>query len=283
MAHNDIQTKRNAVKSRNPWLALLLSLAAPGLGQVYNGQWKKGIGFYLAELALALFMLLFWADFAAMLLCVSILLGYNLFVAGEAFATARKLSEYTLKPCNRWWVYLLCLIVSLGSGLVFEEVVKSRFFMAYQVPSASMLPTIREGDHFMVEVLEPEDELRRGEIVIFSLPATRELDFVKRIVGLPGETVEIRDRQVLVNGVPLEETYAVHTKEGMIPVRDVFGPVVLGGDEYFLMGDNREDSYDSRWLGAVPRARIKGRAGYVYFPGDTGASDWTERLGAPLR
>ena len=283
MTHIDVHTNRGSVKPRNPWLALLLSLAAPGLGQVYNGQWKKGIGFYLAELALALFMLLFWADFAAMLLCVSILLGYNLFVAGEAFAMARRLKEYTLKPCNRWWVYLLCLLVSFVSGLVFENVVKGRFFMAYQVPSASMLPTIREGDHFMVEILEPEDELRRGEIVIFSLPATREFDFVKRIVGLPGETVEIRDRQVLVNGVPLEEAYAFHSKEGMIPVRDLFGPVVLGEDEYFLMGDNREDSYDSRWLGPVPRARIKGRAGYVYFPGDTGASDWSDRLGEPLR
>ncbi|WP_338667549.1 signal peptidase I [Pseudodesulfovibrio methanolicus] len=270
-------------KPRNPWLALIFSLVAVGLGQVYNGQWKKGVGLYLTELLVALFMILFWADFAAMLLCVSILLGYNLFVAGEAFVTARKSSGYTLKPCNRWWVYLICLAVSLGSGAAYERVVKGWFFRAYKVPSASMLPTIRVGDHFMVEVLEPGDALKRGEIVIFSTPETRRRDFVKRIVGLPGETVEIRARQVFIDGAPLDEPYVRHSKAGIRPVRDACGPVTLGPDEYFLMGDNREDSFDSRWLGPVPRKRITGRAGYIYFPGDMNAPDWTDRLGSPLR
>ncbi|WP_207260436.1 signal peptidase I [Desulfovibrio sp. Huiquan2017] len=270
-------------KPRNPWLAMTLSLVAVGVGQVYNGQWRKGVGFFLAEIVLALFMILFWADFAAMLLCVSILFGYNLFAGGEAFASARKLTAYTLKPSNRWWIYLLCLAVSLGSGVVFERIIKGWFFMAYQVPSVSMLPTIRVGDHFMVEVLEPDDKLARGDIVIFSLPETDGRDFVKRVVGLPGETVEIRQRKVLVDGAPLEEPYAHHARAGFLPRRDTFGPIILGADEYFLMGDNREDSYDSRWLGPVKRKRITGRAGYIYFPGDLDAPDWADRLGTPLR
>jgi signal peptidase I len=275
--------KTTASRPRNPWLALFFSLVAVGLGQVYNGQWKKGVGLYLVEILVALFMVLFWADFAAMLLCVSILLGYNLFAAGEAFATARKLTGHTLRPCNRLWIYLVCLVVSLGTGAVFEQVVNGWFFKAYKVPSASMLPTIRVGDHFMVEVLEPGDALARGEIVIFSMPETDGRDFVKRVVGLPGETVEIRARCVYVDGAPLDEPYVCYTREGILPVRDTFGPVRLGSDEYFLMGDNREDSLDSRWLGPVPRNRITGRAGYIYFPGDMKASDWSDRLGAPLR
>jgi signal peptidase I len=282
MVENDANDS-SVFKPRKPWLALFLSLVAVGLGQVYNGQWKKGVGFYLAELLVALFMILFWADFATMLLCVSILFGYNLFAAGEAFATARKLDGYTLRPCNRLWIYLVCLGVSLGSGAVFEQVVNGWFFKAYEVPSASMLPTIRVGDHFMVEVLEPEDALHRGEIVIFSLPATQDRDFVKRVVGLPGETVEIRRRRVFINGSALEEPYVCYTRDGILPVRDTFGPVALGRDEYFLMGDNRENSLDSRWLGPVPRNRISGRAGYIYFPGDMSAPDWSDRVGAPLR
>ena len=270
-------------RPRNPWLALLLSLVAVGLGQVYNGQWKKGLGFFLAELLLAVFMLLFWADFAAMLLCVAILLGYNLFAAGEAFASARRLSGYTLKPCNRWWIYAACLVASLGVGAGFEQVIKGWFFVAYKVPSASMLPTIQVGDHFMVEVLEPDDELHRREIVIFSLPETHGRDFVKRVVGLPGETVEIRRRRVLIDGKPMDEPYAYHTKPDILPLRDTFGPLTLGPGEYFLLGDNREDSYDSRWLGPVPRNRITGRAGYIYFPGNLDAPDWADRLGTPLR
>jgi signal peptidase I len=178
---------------------------------------------------------------------------------------------------------LVCLGVSLGSGAVFEQVVNGWFFKAYEVPSASMLPTIRVGDHFMVEVLEPEDALHRGEIVIFSLPATQDRDFVKRVVGLPGETVEIRRRRVFINGSALEEPYVCYTRDGILPVRDTFGPVALGRDEYFLMGDNRENSLDSRWLGPVPRNRITGRAGYIYFPGDMSAPDWSDRVGAPLR
>lgn len=272
-----------SIKPRKPWLALLLSLVSAGLGQVYNGQWRKGVWFFLAEVGLGTFMVLFWADFAAMLLCVSILVGYNLFVAGEAFASARRLRGFVPGPWNRWWVYVLFLLVSLGSGSVFEWAVREYFFITYTVPSASMVPSIRVGDRFMVEVLAPEDRLSRGEIVIFTLPETRGKDFVKRIVGLPGETVEIRDRTVLVDGRALEEPYARHTKAGMFPQRDNLDPVKLGVDEYFVMGDNREDSYDSRWLGPVPRERITGRAGYVYFPGDLDAPDWLERFGADLR
>lgn len=276
-------TDTTLVKLRNPWLALLLSLLAPGLGQVYNGQWRKGVWLFVAEVGLGLFMILYWADFAAMLLCVSILAGYTLFVAGEAFATARRLRDFTPGPWNSRWVYGLCVLVSLGFGTLFDWVVNEYFFIAYTVPSASMVPAIRVGDRFLVEVLAPEDRLSRGEIVIFTLPETQGRDFIKRIVGLPGETVEIRDRKVLVDGRELDEPYAYHSREGVFPLRDNFGPVRLGEGRYFVMGDNREDSYDSRWLGPVPRERITGRAGYVYFPGDMDAPDWLERFGADLR
>ncbi|WP_316896485.1 signal peptidase I [Pseudodesulfovibrio indicus] len=276
-------TGLHETKPRKPWLALLLSLVAVGLGQVYNGQWRKGVWLFLTEVGLGMFMVLYWADFAAMLLCVSILAGYNLFVAGEAFVSARRLRDFTPGPWNHGWVYGLCLLVSLGAGSVFKWMVQEYFFIAYTVPSASMVPSIRVGDRFMAEVLEPEDRLSRGEIVIFTLPETQGTDFVKRIVGLPGETVEIRNRQVLVDGRELKEPYVQHIKGGLIQERDNLAPVVLGADEYFVMGDNREDSYDSRWLGPVPREQITGRAGYVYFPGDLDAPDWLDRFGTDLR
>lgn len=268
-----------APKPRKPWLAGLLSLAATGVGQVYNGQWKKGVGFFAAEWLVAMSMIGFWKDFAAMLLCVSILLGYNLFVAGEAYATARKLSEYRPQPCNRWWVYALCLLVSIGSGYALESVVEGYFFRAYTSPTGSMLPTLQIGDRFMVEILAGDDPVERGQIVVFASTETEGRDFVKRVVGLPGDTVEIRDRMVLINGQPLEEPYTRHTKSDRAPVRDNFGPVVLEPDAYFLLGDNREDSFDSRWLGPVNRMEIKGRARYIYFPADMGSDEWAGRLG----
>ena len=200
---------------------------ATGVGQVYNGQWKKGAGFFAAEVFVTTTMIRFWADFGSMLLCLAILFGYNLFVAGEAFATARKQGSYTLQPYNRWWVYGLCLLVSACFGVVLEKVIEGHFYKAYIAPSGSMLPTILTGDRFMVEVLSDDDSVERGYIVIFSSPETDGKDFVKRIVGLPGETVEIRDKVVFINGQPLEEPYARHSKPDMLPMRDNFGPVSL--------------------------------------------------------
>ena len=264
---------------RRPWLAGLLSLLATGVGQVYNGQWKKGVGFLLAEGLIALSMLRFWTDFAAMALCVAILFGFNLFVAGEAFATARRLREYRRKPCNRWWVYGLCLLCSLAAGSGMEQLIKARFFRAYTSPSGSMLPTLRVGDRFMVEILGQSDAPERGDIVIFAAESTGDRDFVKRVVGLPGETVEIRARLVHVDNRLLSEPYVQHTRMDSQPGRDTFGPLTLGEGEYFLLGDNREESYDSRWLGPIRRQAITGRALYVYFPADVTSDGWADRLG----
>jgi len=269
-------------KPRKPWLAGLLSFFFTGFGQVYNGQWKKGIGFFVAEWVYSLAMIPFWSDFVSTLLCLAILLGFNIFVAGEAFATARSLRKYTPGKWNRWWVYALCLCVSIVSGFAFDPLM-SQSYEAYKAPSGSMLPTLRIGDHFIVETLAADDAVERGDIVIFLFPEDERKNFIKRVIGLPGETVEIRQRKVLVDGQSLEESYVQHTKTGMMPLRDNYGPLILGPDEFFVLGDNREASYDSRWWGAVKRQKIKGRAKYIYFPGELDSEDWADRFGMEIR
>ena len=224
----------------------------------------------------------FWADFASMLLCLSILFGYNLFVAGEAYATARGLRDYVPGQCNQWWVYVLCLLISVGSGLMFNMLL-SRSYDAYTAPSASMFPTIKVDDHFMVEMLSPDDEVARGDIVIFLFPEDESVHFVKRVIGLPGDTLEIRRQVIYVNGTPLDEPYVQHTSGTIVQKRDTLEPVSLGPDEYFVMGDNREDSYDSRWWGPVKRASILGRAKFVYLPGGFGSDQWADRFGQKVR
>lgn len=278
-----MEPSESLVRPRKPWLALVLSLVITGLGQIYNGQWKKGVLFFLAETVCGVVFFFAFASFAGMLGAVLALIVFNLFVAGEAFVSARRLNQYSLKPCNRWWIYGAILCLSFLSGLAFEDALGAWFYKTYQAPSGSMLPTVRIGDHFMVEMLSGDAVIERGDIIVFRFPEDETKDFIKRVIGLPGETVEMSAKQVLVNGKPLDEPYVQHTKPSDVPGRDNFSPVSLGQGEYFVMGDNREASYDSRFWGPVGRSAIFGRTQYLYFPADMGSSDWFERLGMELR
>lgn len=272
-----------SVKPRRPWLAALLSLIAVGLGQVYNGKWRKGAGFLVAELVLALSMISLLGNFTSLVLFFTLLAGFSVFVAVEAFATAKGLKRFVPGRANRWWVYVLFLAGGILLGTVFENVVKRGFYRTYKTPTESMAPAIRPGDRFMVEILDRDALIERGDILVFRVPDKGDKDFVKRVVGLPGETVTIRDKVVTVDGLPLEEPYARHGDLVRVPQRDDFGPLTLPQGSYFMMGDNREKSFDSRFMGPIGRELIKGRALYIYFPGDAGDGAWADRLGLELR
>ena len=142
------------------------------------------------------------------------------------------------------------------------------------------------GDHLLVNkfvfgpsfgaaerVLLPEEEPARGDVVVFKYPEEPERDFIKRVIGLPGETIEVRDKKVYVNGEPLDEPY-VHYLEPAgsgfqeftsADVRQRYGPVTIPPRQYFAMGDNRDNSQDSRYWGFLPRDYIKGKALVVYW------------------
>ncbi|NDV19520.1 signal peptidase I [Pseudodesulfovibrio sp. JC047] len=282
MTDTNILQSVSDFKPRRPWLAGLSSFIVTGLGQVYNGQWKKGIGFLLAELVFSLGMMWFMADFVSMLLCLAIVLGYKFFVAGEAYVSAQSMQEYTPGKGNRWWVYGLFMVVNIVLGILLQLCL-SQPYKTYTAASGSMIPALYEGDYFMAENLEEGDALRRGDVVIFSYPKDENITFIKRVIGLPGETLDIRRQQVFIDGQRLEESYARHTKDSRLPQRDVLQPVTLGADEYFVMGDNREESYDSRWWGAVKRDKILARARYVYLPSDKAPESWIDRLGLDVR
>ncbi|MDC0336406.1 signal peptidase I, partial [Pseudodesulfovibrio sp.] len=275
-------SETDLVKRRKPWLAALLSLIATGLGQVYNGQWKKGLVFFCIELVVGYSLITLFSSFPWMVASIGVLLGFNLLISGEAFVTARRAGSYALKPYNRNWLYILILVFNLVSGAAMEMVIEGYYFQSFKVPSGSMLTTLRVGDHFMSEMLSDSAVIGRGDITVFEMPDGDKY-FVKRIVGLPGETIKIINKYVHVNGIALDEPYVRHTKSDTVPIRDNFGPVKLGPGEYFLMGDNREASYDSRWFGPIDRATIIARAKYIYFPGDVGSDEWSERLGMELR
>jgi signal peptidase I len=163
---------------------------------------------------------------------------------------------------------------------------------AFKIPTGSMEENLLIGDHLLVNkfvfaptvsslerVLLPVDQIRRGDVVVFKYPEEPERDFIKRVIGLPGETLEIRDKKVYIDGTALDEPYShyLDTMGGRFhevttaDVRDRYGPVTVPADQYFVMGDNRDNSQDSRYWGFLPRELVKGRALVIYWSYDTDA------------
>lgn len=150
------------------------------------------------------------------------------------------------------------IVLALVIFLLLQQVVRN-----FRIQGDSMWPTLETGQFVLVErVTYRFSEPKRGDIVVFEYPRAPQEDFVKRIIGLPGETVEIQNGSVYINGALLTEPY-LHGQRTLNyhPIH-----VTLGPDEYFVMGDNRAASSDSRTWGALPRRNIIGRAWLSYWP-----------------
>ena len=200
--------------------------------------------------------------------------------ADEAAGTAAA----SRRPRTRPREYFQAILVAV----IFALFARTFLFQAFQVPTSSMEENILVGDHLIVNKflfspgrsgflagLLPHRAIRRGDVIVFKFPEDPRRDFIKRVVALPGETVEIRDKDVYVEGILLDEPYVVHTDDRVWPDdpklpesyrrRDQSRPFTVPPDSYFALGDNRDNSYDSRFWGPVPVGNLKGRALLVYW------------------
>src|SRR5437867_772935 len=189
--------------------------------------------------------------------------------------------------------YAEALLVALLLALVIRTFV----VQAFKIPSGSMLPTLQIGDHILVNkfVYGPRLEvpltqfslgqlpgLRKphpGDVVVFIWPKDRAKDFIKRVVAVEGETIEVRNRQVYVDGKPRDDAHASWASQRAGP-GEHYGPFTVPPGYVFVMGDNRDQSYDSRFWGPVPMSDIKGQALIIYWSWD-GPDRWVrwERIG----
>ena len=186
-------------------------------------------------------------------------------VPSEAMGSAKsKIREYAE-------AIILALILALF--------IRTFVVQAFKIPSPSMVPTLLVGDHILVNkflfgfrvpfadgkiiaIREPE----RGDVIVFRYPRDRKLDFIKRCVAVGGETVEVREKQVFINGEAVEFEQAVFLDEGsLLTGRDTFGPVTVPEGKVFVMGDNRDNSNDSRFWGFVDLKDVKGKAMVIYW------------------
>jgi len=174
---------------------------------------------------------------------------------------------------------------SIVVAVILALFIRTFVVQAFKIPTGSMEPNLLVGDHLLVNkfvfaptaypaerALLPMREIRRGDIVVFKFPEDPERDFIKRVIGLPGDTVELRSREVFINGQKSAEPYAHYlfpVGEGQestsFDVRERYGPVTVPGGHYFMMGDNRDNSQDSRYWGFLPADYVKGRALMIYW------------------
>ena len=167
-------------------------------------------------------------------------------------------------------------------AIVLALFIRTFVVQAFKIPSGSMKQTLLIGDHILVNkfifgikipftqtTLIPIRDPQRADIVVFKFPEDPAKDFIKRVVGVAGDVVEIKDKQVFINGKKENHPYGVHTDPHTIPVgiqpRDNFGPITVPPNGLFVMGDNRDHSYDSRFWGFVDLEAVKGKAFIIYW------------------
>jgi len=170
-------------------------------------------------------------------------------------------------------------------AILIALVIRTFVVQAFKIPSGSMKQTLQIGDHILVnkfifgvkvpywnKTIIPIKSPRRGDIIVFKYPVDPKKDFIKRVVGVAGDVIESRDKQLYLNHKPVNHEYGVHTDphimSGNNKPRDNFGPITVPPNSLFVMGDNRDESYDSRFWGFVDLKAVNGKAFIIYWSWD---------------
>lgn len=275
---------------RRPWLAAALTLFVPGLGQLYAGEARRGISLALGFLAMFAGMLLLKVprSFLGMILFVLTMLSCLVWTAWDAARIARYRPIYTLRPFNRWYLYI---VLTIAGGMLASQIIRFSPIRTFRLVSSNMEPSIHEGDLFFADLTRYSGGAGtapvRGDVVLFEREDLRGSWSVARVIALPGEEIRIRNKRVFLDGQPLSDRWAHHADPEIYPVnalnpgpyrqRDQYPARIIPEGSVFLMGDSRDNSYDSRFLGPVPVSALRGRALYIYWSSDEA------RIGRTLR
>ena len=296
----------NTKNRRQPTAAVVLSLIMPGLGHVYCGRIAKGLVFgVLGGLSVPIILVALHVSLTPVRLAIiavgllgSLAIGLIAVIDSYYLAKHSK-GSYELKEYNRWYVYLLLMLISTGGPMQTAFYVREKYLEAFSIASSSMYPTMFLGDRALAnKIAYSRSDPEKGDIVVFLDPGNRQQNFIKRVVALAGDTVEIRNGELYVNGKKLKrekfsdpslatlkpkmqgelfyefngqakyKIIMVAPKEGEKPASTDFKQITVPKYHCFVLGDNRNHSKDSRSFGPVAIASIKGRFDYLYFPAE---------------
>jgi signal peptidase I len=196
---------------------------------------------------------------------------------------------------------------SIVIAVILALFVRTFVVQAFKIPTGSMENNLLIGDHLLVNKfalaptssglersLLPIATIKRGDVLVFKYPVEPDRDFIKRVIGLPGETLELKEKKIYINGKPLDEPYVHFLEEPRrnsefsevtsSDVRENYGPVTVPPNQFFMMGDNRDNSADSRYWGFMPRDYVKGKALLIYWSYESEREDYEdESAGATVK
>lgn len=292
---------------RRWWAALLLFVFAAS-GYLYVGRPGKYFGFlaYYAALLLMMFVLpgALLSQPAVLIGLIALTLAVGLFIIVDLIKLSRSQPNYQLRWYNRWWVYVGTFVIALALSFLPELFggQANQSVRTFSIPSLSGMPALRVGDIIVVNNhayrrAKPE----RGDVVVFSVPRRQNVHWIKRVVGLPGDRIQMKNGLLYINGTAVKRAPAGRFERAGHKPLDQYREQLPGGrsyltldsgqsvgdnstaitvpqDHYFVMGDNRDNSSDSRFsqIGPVPLSHISGRATGIIFALSLG------RIGATL-
>lgn len=290
------------VKKRNPDVAALLSLVFMGLGQLYIGQFRRAVVFltldilsYVAAATISPFLLSF-PGVIAIYFAALILVGIRIFAVIDAFIGARQVDMVKLQRYGRWYVYVSVILVALTILIVFEIPVVAR-----AIPSGPMMPTVLAGDYlYAIKYDRLDQSPERGDVAVFYKPPENEIEYISRIVGLPGDRIQVQNGILHINGEAVERqrikdfvvgaygseviqyieklpngrTHRIVEMEGDDGRLDNTREFIVPEGHYFAISDNRDYSADSRMIGFIPAENMVGRAEILFFSTDGRARLW---------
>jgi signal peptidase I len=320
------EVRNPAMSTRKPWLAALMSLVLPGFGQLHNGELNKALwlflGFAFVTIPYGALLALYLPDswlVAALVVCTLECLALWVYSVADAWSVAKRLGSTPAHPWQTSGMYLVTLVLCGAFALpMLYNYVRGHWVEPFRIPSSSMAPGIVQGDFLIADKRYNcpgcKHAVKRGDIAIFVYPNDRTLHYIKRIVGLPGDKVHLKGRELFLNGQSLKRAERGVSKESglggnsgtnggtnnVIEITEqvegrewqVFWAADEKGSGDFevtvppghvlVLGDQRALSKDSRVFGTVPLQDVVGRARQLWFSYGEGKVRW-ERLGLMLK
>lgn len=273
------------LKPKEPLLAVMFGVMITGLGQIYAGRIKRCILLFVIPLLTAIPLIFYvmnpYTTTNLILFVVLVIAGfsYEIFTIVDAYRCAKEYNSSnnlnrTITGGKKAW--LIIGIIFFGfilnpSSIVAKSIalyIRQNVVQAFKIPTETMKPTLLKGDLILADkAIYKKSEPRRGDLIVFIYPEDTKKMFVKRLVGLPGEAIEIKNGAILINGTVLTEPSFAnkyyynrgdYAKEGQA--------ITIPQDSYFVLGDNSSFSKDSRYWGFLPKKYIVGKAYKIYYP-----------------